>query len=108
MTHEDSGKVSIIALGGGVAVSVVLVALTWWTHHLAFGNDGGALPIWYTISQPLIDALQCVLPGLLAGWLAARRAVVHGVIVGIGATLAKSSSRGGDPRCCACEVIWRF
>jgi hypothetical protein len=88
MADTDTGRVSIVALAGGIALSVVFVALAWWTQQLAFPNDGGAVPTWFAVSQSLIEPLQSFLPGLLAGWLAARRAVLHGVIVAIGATLA--------------------
>jgi hypothetical protein len=90
MAGASTLRISTVAVVSGVAVSVVLMALSWWLQRLAFPSGSDVTPTWYAVSHSVIEPVQSFLPGLVAGWFAAGRALVHGLIVAVGVTVAMS------------------
>jgi hypothetical protein len=75
-----------LAAGIGVSVAISLVMLT--AKRVAFPEGDGPWPQWYSVTTTLASALQDVAPGFVAGWIAARRGLLHGLLVALGVTLA--------------------
>lgn len=73
----------ILAVSLGVLLSSAIYAL-----QLALGpSTGTRLTLQVSIFIGICKALEVVLPGLFAGWLAGRRGFLAGVFVGVGSAV---------------------
>jgi hypothetical protein len=80
--------VSAIAVAAGIALAVALMLLMHVLQRVAFPEGGGPYPAWYAIASTLLESIEGVVPGFLAGWLARGRALVHGALVAAGSSVA--------------------
>jgi hypothetical protein len=75
-----STRVTAITVGLGLYTALVLVF--YGLHRLAFGDGGGPYPLWYSVSELVLNAVRAVAPGLVIGWLSRAQALRVGAVVG--------------------------
>jgi len=73
-------RATAITIGLGLYIALVLVF--YGLHRLAFGDGGGPYPLWYSVSELVLNAAKAVVPGLAIGWLARARTLRVGAAVG--------------------------
>ena len=99
-----------IAILLGLAIYLMLFSIGYYLGQVAVGSGKSSWPIWYGISRQVVESLEAVAPGFVAGWVAARSGLVIGVVVGVFSALLTPlavalSPFGALPFDAACALV---
>jgi hypothetical protein len=86
MPKQTTSALALAVLAGGVVYGVLHTAALQIPEFIETDEP---YPYWYSLSQTLLEAINTVVPGFTAGWLAQRLGALIGGLAGVtGATIA--------------------
>jgi len=72
----------------GIALYVALMAIAFLFNDRPPPDTSSRFLFWYNAHLAVVQSLSSVAPGFVAGWLAQRRGLLIGALVGTGAAVA--------------------
>lgn len=70
------------AIAAGLGIYLVVALSFYALNRLAFADEDGPYPLWYSGAEVILSAIKAVIPGFVAGWLQRGRGLGSGALVG--------------------------